>query len=59
MGAVAKNIQIDISKIIGEVSKLYGGGASKDPSLSIGGGPSEYNNDSAISYIENALLEIF
>jgi alanyl-tRNA synthetase len=59
VGAVAKNIQIDISKIIGEVSKLYGGGASKDPSLSIGGGPSEYDNDSAISYIENALLEIF
>ena len=59
VGAVAKNIQIDISKIIGEVSKLYGGGASKDPSLSIGGGPSKYDNDSAISYIENALLEIF
>ena len=59
VGAVAKNIEIDISKIIGEVSKLYGGGASKDPSLSIGGGPSEYDNDSAISYIENALLEIF
>ncbi|MDB3961340.1 hypothetical protein N9433_03000, partial [Acidimicrobiia bacterium] len=58
VGAVGKNIQIDISKIIGEVSKLYGGGASKDPSLSIGGGPSEYDNDSALSYIENALLEI-
>ena len=58
VGAVRKNIQIDISKIIGEVSKLYGGGASKDPSLSIGGGPSEYDNDSALSYIENALLEI-
>ena len=58
VGATAKNIDIDISKIIGETSKLYGGGASKDPYLSIGGGPGKYSTDKAISFIEKALLDI-
>ncbi|MDC1071319.1 alanine--tRNA ligase [Acidimicrobiia bacterium] len=58
VGATAKNIDIDISKIIGETSKLYGGGASKDPYLSIGGGPGKYSTDMAISFIEKALLDI-
>jgi hypothetical protein len=28
-----KNISLDISTVITEVSKLYGGGASKDPEI--------------------------
>ena len=58
VGATAKNIDIDISKIIGDTSKLFGGGASKDPYLSIGGGPGKYSTDMAISFIEKALLDI-
>ena len=57
VGATGKNIDLDISKIIGETSNLYGGGASKDPFLSIGGGPKNYSEDKAISFIEDALLE--
>jgi alanyl-tRNA synthetase len=58
VGATSKDTNIDISMIISETSKLYGGGASKDPSLSIGGGPGKYNTDLAISFIKEALLEI-
>lgn len=58
VGATSKNIDIDISKIIGETSKLYSGGASKDSSLSIGGGPGKYSSELALSFIEDALLDI-
>ena len=58
VGATAKNIDMDISKIVSETSNLYGGGASKDPFLSIGGGPGTYSEDKTIKFIENALLEL-
>ena len=43
--------KIDVSNIVGEASKLYGGGASKDPSLSIGGGPSQYDESKCIEFV--------
>ena len=46
---------IDVSDIVGEASKLYGGGASKDPSLSIGGGPSQYDESKCIEFV----IEVF
>jgi alanyl-tRNA synthetase len=58
VGATSKDTNIDISMIISETSKLYGGGASKNPSLSIGGGPGKYSTELAISSIKEALLEI-
>ena len=41
----------DVSEIVSKASKLYGGGASKDTSLSIGGGPSEYDDKKCIEYV--------
>ena len=58
VGATAKNIELDISRIVSETSNLYGGGASKDPFLSIGGGPGKYSEDKTIAFIEDALLEL-
>ena len=47
--------KIDVSNIVGEASKLYGGGASKDTSLSIGGGPSQYDESKCIEFV----IEVF
>ncbi len=43
--------KFDVSEIVSNASKLYGGGASKDPVLSIGGGPSEYDDNKCIEYV--------
>src|SRR5210317_1193833 len=58
VGAVNKKIDLDISKIVGDASQLYGGGASKDPKLSIGGGPKSFDTKEALSFIEKSLLEL-
>jgi len=58
VGAVSNKMELDISKIVGEASKLYGGGASKDPKLSIGGGPKSFDTKKALSFIEKSLLEL-
>ena len=58
VGAVSKKIDLDISKIVGDASQLYGGGASKDPKLSIGGGPKSFDTKEALSFIEKSLLEL-
>ena len=47
--------KIDVSNIVGETSKLYNGGASKDPSLSIGGGPSQYDDTKCIDFVTKLL----
>ncbi len=47
--------KIDVSNIVGEASKLYNGGASKDPSLSIGGGPSQYDDTKCIDFVTKLL----
>ena len=46
---------IDVSNIVGEASKLYNGGASKDPSLSIGGGPDQYDDTKCIDFVTKLL----
>ena len=46
---------LDISELVGKASKLYGGGASKDKQLSIGGGPSDYDDEECIEYIKKEL----
>jgi len=47
-----KNLNnLDVSVIVGEASKLYGGGASKDDELSIGGGPTVYDEDKCIKFV--------
>ena len=46
---------LDISELVGKASKLYGGGASKDKELSIGGGPSDYDDKECIEYIKQEL----
>jgi len=43
--------KFDVSEIVSNASKLYGGGASKDQVLSIGGGPSEYDDNKCIEYV--------
>ena len=47
--------KIDVSNIVGEASKLYNGGASKDPSLSIGGGPAQYDGTKCIDFVTKLL----
>ncbi len=47
--------KIDVSNIVGEASKLYNGGASKDPSLSIGGGPTQYDDTKCIDFVTKLL----
>jgi alanyl-tRNA synthetase len=42
---------LDVSEVVSNASKLYGGGASKDKVLSIGGGPSEYDDIKCIEYV--------
>ena len=50
-----KNVEsldkFDVSEIVSSASKLYGGGASKDTVLSIGGGPSEYDDKKCIEFV--------
>ncbi|MBL6832986.1 MAG: alanine--tRNA ligase [Candidatus Actinomarina sp.] len=58
VGAVNKDTQIDISNIISEASQFYKGGASKDPKLSIGGGPGNFDDVKVLSHIENLLLKM-
>ena len=58
VGAVNKSTNLDVSTIVGQASQLYGGGASKDPSLSIGGGPKTYDSKDALLLIEKLVLEL-
>lgn len=47
IGAKNINLDFDISVLITELSILFGGGASKNPNLSIGGGPEQYDIEDA------------
>ena len=55
IGATNNNINYDISVLISNISKTYGGGASKDPNLSIGGGPNLNNIEEALVKIKEVL----
>jgi len=50
--------KLDVSTIVGEASKLYGGGASKDEVLSIGGGPSDYDTKKCIDFVTQEITKI-
>ena len=50
VGSTKPSVDLDISIITNELSSLYGGGASKDPNLSIGGGPGKYETSKAIDF---------
>jgi alanyl-tRNA synthetase len=49
VGATKNNIKLNISSVVTEISKLYGGGASKDENLSIGGGPNNFDTVKALN----------
>ena len=51
------SISLDISSIVTQISKLYGGGASKDPNLSIGGGPNNFDTENALKIAKETLLK--
>ena len=50
VGSSKPSVDLDISIITNDLSSLYGGGASKDPNLSIGGGPGKYETSKAIDF---------
>ena len=57
VGATKNTISLDISTIITEISKLYGGGASKDSDLSIGGGPNNFDTSKALNIAKDLILK--
>ena len=57
VGATKNNVSLNISTLVTEVSKLYGGGASKDPNLSIGGGPKNYKTADALKLAKELILK--
>ena len=57
VGATKNNIKLNISSVITEISKLYGGGASKDENLSIGGGPGNYDTTKALKLAKEIILK--
>ena len=57
VGATKNTISLDISTIVTEISKLYGGGASKDSDLSIGGGPNNFDTSKALNIAKDLILK--
>ena len=57
VGATKNSVSLNISTLVTEVSKLYGGGASKDPNLSIGGGPNNYKTADALKLAKELILK--
>ena len=57
VGATKNNVSLDISHIITEISKLYGGGASKDADLSIGGGPNNFDTLKTLNIAKELILK--
>jgi len=47
---------INVSELVIETSKNFGGGASKDEVLSVGGGPKDYSIDDTLKYIKESIL---
>ena len=46
---------LDVSQFVSKASEFYGGGASKDKELSIGGGPSKFDSNKCVEFITNEL----
>jgi len=57
VGSTKENVSLNISTVVTELSKLFGGGASKDENLSIGGGPQKYSVDDALETSLSLLQE--
>ena len=57
VGATKKDVNLNISIVISELSKLYDGGASKDKDLSIGGGPNNYDTKKVLKLAKDLLLK--
>ncbi len=49
----------NVSDLVIETSQNYGGGASKDETLSIGGGPKDYSIDKTLIFVNENLNKIF
>ena len=58
VGSTKSSVNLDISVITNELSSLYNGGASKDPNLSIGGGPGKYDTDKAFNAAKQSLKKL-
>ena len=58
VGSTKSSIDLDISLITNNLSSLYNGGASKDPNLSIGGGPGKYDTAKAIDAAKQSLKKL-
>ena len=58
VGSSKPSVDLDISIITNDLSSLYGGGASKDPNLSIGGGPGKYATSKAIDVAIKSLTKL-
>ena len=48
----------NVSNLVIETSQNYGGGASKDETLSIGGGPKDYSIDKTLMFVNENLNKI-
>ena len=57
VGATKKDVKLNISEVITELSKLYGGGASKDENLSIGGGPNNYDTKKVLQLAKDLIFK--
>jgi len=58
VGSTKPSVDLDISIITNDLSSLYGGGASKDPNLSIGGGPGKYETSKAIDVAIKSITKL-
>ena len=49
-------IDMNVSELVIETSKKFGGGASKDQVLSVGGGPNDYSIDETLKYVKESIV---
>ncbi len=47
---------MNVSELVIETSKNFGGGASKDQVLSVGGGPNDYSIDETLKYVKVSIV---
>ena len=48
---------MNVSELVIESSKNFGGGASKDEVLSVGGGPKDYSIDETLKYVKESIVK--
>ena len=59
VGAVDNSLNFDVSTLVSNISKEYGGGASKDSKLSIGGSPNLIDVNEALTKVKEILYSEF